>query len=493
MSKKVSDESCEPHHPPLHTLPGLHFTTLPGDPTLNPYHLHPHLLAGGYREESDSLGKIDVPSHALWGASTQRALEHLPVNLPEDRLPYKVVVAVAAVKRAVAVVCGEGRVGETDCWSYEHSANAREGVQGQADAAEDVMDGLQRGICPPMTHTGAACGADGQSESQRAGESDHAAEKSPKQSSPAHTETTAPKHGSSGVLSPLKALAIALAAEEVMSARAKLHSWVAGVDAAQMRRDLLSGAVLVSKALRKVHRDSVPDVEGDLRLHFPLSVWQTGSGTHTNMNVNEVVAKRATAIAAQLGLVEPASAETTAALPLHIHPNDDVNICQSSNDVMPTAIYLAAAVDARRLAELCRRMSSALETHARNTRTVIKLGRTHLRDATPIPLSTELACFVEATARAAAQLDRCVVELCEVPLGGTAVGTGLNTYRGKSGEFAGLLRRSYLLKLLTRATPLITHQQASHQPQRRSWRTSPACLCARCRCQRMGFRCTHRW
>ena len=437
MSKKsISDESCEPHHPPLHTLPGLHFTTLPGDPTLNPYHLHPHLLAGGYREESDSLGKIDVPSHALWGASTQRALEHLPVNLPEDRLPYKVVVAVAAVKRAVAVVCGEGRVGETDCWSYEHAANAREGMEGQADAAEDVLDGLQRGICPPMTHTGAACGTDG---TQPTSQSDYATEESVRKVSPAHDVTSAPESTSPGVLSPLKAVAIALAAEEVMSARAKLHSWVAGVDAAQMRRDLLSGAVLVSKALRKVHRDAVPDVEGDLRLHFPLSVWQTGSGTHTNMNVNEVVCKRATAIAAQLGLVELASTEATTAVPLHIHPNDDVNICQSSNDVMPTAIYLAAAVDARRLAELCRRMSSALETHARNTRTVIKLGRTHLRDATPIPLSTELACFVEATARAAAQLDRCAVELCEVPLGGTAVGTGLNTYRGKSDDFAGLL------------------------------------------------------
>jgi hypothetical protein len=217
-----------------------------------------------------------------------------------------------------------------------------------------------------------------------------------------------------------RALCIALACDEVLAARRNSHKWKTN-----SAHERALECYRVCDSLEMVEATAIAGVEGDMKMHFPLSIWQTGSGTHTNMNVNEVVARRAEAIAAELDLCEAEGK------PMRVHPNDDVNVCQSSNDTFPSAAYIAAAVDALRLAEVCRRARAALDVHVHNTRSIIKLGRTHMRDATPLPLALELQVNCEALSRAAVGLERAAGELCDLPLGGTAVGTGLNTYQGK--------------------------------------------------------------
>jgi len=160
--------------------------------------------------------------------------------------------------------------------------------------------------------------------------------------------------------------------------------------------------------------------EGKLDSHFPLSVWQTGSGTQTNMNVNEVIGNRAIEIAGGVkGSKEP------------IHPNDDVNKSQSSNDAFPSAMHIAAVLEVRkRLLPQLTDFFQHLEAKAHAFRDVIKVGRTHLMDAAPVTLGQEFSGYAAQIAQAITGVQAALDPLYELALGGTAVGTGLNAPEG---------------------------------------------------------------
>ncbi len=172
-------------------------------------------------------------------------------------------------------------------------------------------------------------------------------------------------------------------------------------------------------------------IAGKLDEHFPLYVWQTGSGTQSNMNINEVLSNRAIQLlGGELGSQQP------------VGPNDDVNMSQSSNDSFPTAMHIAALtlIDDRLIPELDR-LSAAIETKAAGWMDVVKVGRTHLEDATPLAVGQEWSGW-------AAQLRACIKDiehsregLYELALGGTAVGTGLNAPPGFSVQVAGRIAR----------------------------------------------------
>jgi fumarate hydratase class II len=159
-------------------------------------------------------------------------------------------------------------------------------------------------------------------------------------------------------------------------------------------------------------------VEGRLDNQFVLDVFQTGSGTSTNMNANEVISNRAIQILeGEVGSKDPA------------HPNDHVNQGQSSNDVIPTAIHLSALIGIKEdLLPGLRKLQSALEEKAREFDDVVKTGRTHLQDATPIRLGQEFTGYAGQIERGVARVNKAVEDLAEVALGGTAVGTGVNTH-----------------------------------------------------------------
>jgi fumarate hydratase class II len=157
---------------------------------------------------------------------------------------------------------------------------------------------------------------------------------------------------------------------------------------------------------------------GQLDWQFVVDIFQTGSGTSTNMNANEVIASRANEIATgKRGGKEP------------IHPNDHVNMEQSSNDVIPTAIHVAAAVAIdQSLIPALEHLAAALDHKARQFDGVIKIGRTHLQDATPIRLGQELSGYAAQMTHAVGRAERAIDALHELPLGGTAVGTGINSH-----------------------------------------------------------------
>jgi fumarate hydratase class II len=235
------------------------------------------------RIEHDSFGEIAVPAERLWGAQTQRSLEHFAIS--RERMPRELILALAMVKRAAARVNGE---------------------LGELDAA--------------------------------------------------------------------KAQAIASAADEVIDGR---------------------------------HDDE-----------FPLVVWQTGSGTQTNMNINEVLANRASQL-----LGGPVGMQR------RVHPNDDVNRGQSSNDVFPTAMNVAAlraiALD---LVPALQALHATLNAKAQAFADVVKIGRTHLQDATPLTLGQEISGWAAQLEHALAHLRAALPHLGELAIGGTAVGTGLNAH-----------------------------------------------------------------
>jgi fumarate hydratase class II len=159
-------------------------------------------------------------------------------------------------------------------------------------------------------------------------------------------------------------------------------------------------------------------IAGKLDEHFPLRIWQTGSGTQTNMNANEVISNRAIEIAGGvLGSKKP------------IHPNDDVNMSQSSNDTFPTAMHIAAA---SRVAEVLipavERLRDAIDAKALSFAKVVKIGRTHLMDATPLTVGQEMSGWVSQLDRDVARLKMVLPGLYELAIGGTAVGTGLNAH-----------------------------------------------------------------
>ena len=235
------------------------------------------------RTEHDSLGDIEVPAARLWGAQTQRSLEHFHIS--GERMPTEVVHALAQVKAVCAKVNGE-----------------------------------------------------------------------------------------LGLLTEQKAHAIAAAAGEVM----------AGLHAEE----------------------------------FPLSVWQTGSGTQSHMNMNEVLANRASELlGGQRGHGRL------------IHPNDEVNLGQSSNDIFPTAMHVAAATEiAKRLLPSVTRLAHTLRDKSEAFQDIYKIGRTHLQDATPLTLGQEMSGYVAQLEHAASCIEQALTSIYPLAVGGTAVGTGLNTH-----------------------------------------------------------------
>jgi fumarate hydratase class II len=257
------------------------------------------------RVESDSMGKIEVPSNVYWGAQTQRSLLHF--NIGRDTMPPELVRAFAILKKACALV------------------------------NQDL-----------------------------------------------------------GKLPADKAKLIAQAADEVIS--------------------------------------------GKLNEQFPLRIWQTGSGTQTNMNVNEVISNRAIEIAGgELGSKKP------------IHPNDHVNMSQSSNDTFPAAMHIAAAQQVKeRLIPAVRSVAGALHAKGEEFDSVVKIGRTHLQDAVPLTVGQEFSGWVSLLERDIKRLEQALEGLYDLAIGGTAVGTGLNTHpefaeraAKKIAELTGLPFRSH--------------------------------------------------
>jgi len=176
---------------------------------------------------------------------------------------------------------------------------------------------------------------------------------------------------------------------------------------------------LLSKGKEKLIIQAAQEViDGKLNEHFPLSVWQTGSGTQTNMNVNEVIANRAIEIAGgKLGSKNP------------IHPNDDVNMSQSSNDTFPTAMHIAAvkAINNKLIPSL-KHLREELYKKSQEFKEVIKIGRTHLMDAVPISFEQEFSGYIAQIDQDIYRIKEALKELYELALGGTAVGTGINTH-----------------------------------------------------------------
>ncbi|HEY7459213.1 MAG TPA: class II fumarate hydratase [Xanthobacteraceae bacterium] len=167
-------------------------------------------------------------------------------------------------------------------------------------------------------------------------------------------------------------------------------------------------------------------VDGKLDDHFPLVVWQTGSGTQTNMNANEVIGNRAIEmLGGTMGSKKP------------VHPNDHVNLSQSSNDSFPTAMHIAAAEEiTRKLIPALEHLRTALDKKAKEFADIIKIGRTHTQDATPLTLGQEFSGYAAQVASGIARLKPVLSELHQLAQGGTAVGTGLNAKKGFDTAFA---------------------------------------------------------
>ena len=249
------------------------------------------------RKERDSFGTIEVPADRLWGAQTQRSLEHFHIS--SERMPEEIIMAIVTVKRSCALV-----------------------------------------------------------------------------------------NSDLGLLNNDKAKAIVQAADEVL---AGLH-----------------------------------------RHEFPLSVWQTGSGTQSNMNINEVLANRASEL---LGGVRGEAR--------NIHPNDDVNLGQSSNDIFPTAMHVAAVIGiSQKLLPALGTLRTTLKIKSDTFAEIVKIGRTHLQDATPLTLGQEFSGYVAQLDLAEAMLFATLAPLYELAVGGTAVGTGLNTHAEFGERVAAELARS---------------------------------------------------
>ena len=190
--------------------------------------------------------------------------------------------------------------------------------------------------------------------------------------------------------------------------------------AARVNRDL---ELLSKDKAGLIERAAQEIIDGKLDDHSPVSLWQTGSGTHTNMNVNEVIANRA---------IELAGGEIGSKTP--VHPNDDVNMSQSSNDTFPTAMHIAATVAiTESLLPAVRELADFVQKKAREFSHIVKIGRTHLMDAVPLTLGQEFSGYAEQIERGRQRVEQCLPRLRELALGGTAVGTGLNAHP----EFAG--------------------------------------------------------
>jgi len=184
-------------------------------------------------------------------------------------------------------------------------------------------------------------------------------------------------------------------------------------------------------------------IQGELGAHFPVDVFQTGSGTSTNMNANEVIANRASQLSGHpIGSKKP------------LHPNDDVNLGQSSNDVIPTALHVSVALALHnQLQPALKHLHAALAAKAGAFDGIVKIGRTHLMDATPVTLGQEFSGYAAQVSKASTRVEKAVVALRELAIGGTAVGTGINAHP----EFAGKVCR-----ILTEKTGILFYEAHNH-------------------------------
>jgi fumarate hydratase class II len=178
--------------------------------------------------------------------------------------------------------------------------------------------------------------------------------------------------------------------------------------------------ILEESTKSAIHNAVGEVIEGKLDDHFPLVVWQTGSGTQTNMNFNEVIANRAIEmLGGELGSKDP------------VHPNDHVNMSQSTNDTFPTAINIAAVESIhQQLIPAMQQLRDTLDEKAKAFSTIVKLGRTHLQDATPLSLGQEFSGYVSALDHGLNRVEKALDHCYELAMGGTAVGTGINSVEG---------------------------------------------------------------
>ena len=211
--------------------------------------------------------------------------------------------------------------------------------------------------------------------------------------------------------------------------------------------ELKKAAALVNHDLGKLDKEKTDlivaaadeVIAGKLDAHFPLRIWQTGSGTQTNMNVNEVISNRAIEIAGgEMGSKKP------------VHPNDHVNMSQSSNDTFPTAMHMAAAEAVVKMLPAIEHLRDALDVKAKQWKDIVKVGRTHLQDATPLTLGQEFSGYVTQLDRAMVAINEALSHIYDLAIGGTAVGTGLNAHpefaermAKKLAELTGLPFRSH--------------------------------------------------
>jgi fumarate hydratase class II len=205
------------------------------------------------------------------------------------------------------------------------------------------------------------------------------------------------------------------------------------ISSERMPEELILALAMVKRACALVNRDlnllSTAKADAIVRAadeilagqhtqEFPLSVWQTGSGTQTNMNLNEVLANRASELLGGKWGKDRL-----------VHPNDDVNLGQSSNDIFPTAMHVAASLSIiQSLLPALRKLRSTLEEKSLSFNGIVKIGRTHLQDATPLTLGQEFSAYVAQLDYAECMIKATLPSLCELAAGGTAVGTGLNTH-----------------------------------------------------------------
>jgi fumarate hydratase class II len=212
-----------------------------------------------------------------------------------------------------------------------------------------------------------------------------------------------------------------------------------GIQKASAARANMELGVLDAKLGEAIVQAAGEVIDGTLANQFPLSVWQTGSGTQSNMNANEVIASRANEIlTGSHGGKEP------------VHPNDMCNMGQSSNDTFPTAMHIAAASETiEKLIPALRHLHAALDAKARAFADIVKIGRTHLQDATPLTLGQEFSGYAKMIEYGIARLENALPRVLELAQGGTAVGTGINSKAGFAELFAAKVAEATGHKFVT--------------------------------------------
>lgn len=247
-----------------------------------------------------------------------------------------------------------------------------------------------------------------------------------------------------------------------------LHNFPIGDE--KMPKKIIEGFAYLKKACAIVNKkldkldDSKTDaicvacdevIKGKLYDEFPLVVWQTGSGTQSNMNINEVIASRATEILGKDFRVEKL-----------IHPNDDVNKAQSSNDTFPTAMRIAFVLDIQdRLIPAINVLKTTFENKSKEFENIVKIGRTHLQDATPLTLGQEISAYVDMLDKALNQIDDSMKYLVELAIGGTAVGTGLNSHPNFSPMVCEVLNTLTNTKYPFKSHPNKFHALTAHDAE----------------------------